>query len=190
MIRMPIYLVVAVLLMVSYFIWQARRISRINATFAAFTVTLGLWALSIALVQTTTDVEPWVRLSFAAASLIPPAFLAFVRVYPTVTPWPTRGLVICAAAIAGLFSGVSLSTRAVVVEAWKVNGVLVRTPGPLYPVFALYFLLTWTTALIMIALKWRKARGLTRLQLKYLSIGVFVFGISGMITNLVLPLVT
>src|SRR5262249_23102580 len=58
------------------------------------------------------------------------------------------------------------------------------------PLFAAYFLVTWTTALIMLGLKWRRARGLTRLQLKYLSIGVFIFGLSGMTTNLILPLLT
>src|SRR5262245_2074176 len=102
MIRMPIYLVAALVLMVSFFFWQTRRISRINATFAAFTVTLALWTLSITLVHITIDVEPWVRLAFASASLIPPAFLAFVRVYPSVTPWPTRWLVVCAASVAAI----------------------------------------------------------------------------------------
>jgi PAS domain S-box-containing protein len=190
MAKMPLYFVAAIFVAVFYFVWHARRTSRINATFAAFTITLCLWTLSIALVQKATDVEPWVRLSFAAASLIPSAFLAFVRVYPTVTAWPTRALVICAAVTAAGFSILSLSTRAVIHDASRIDGVLVRTPGSLYPLFAVYFLLTWTAALAIIGLKWRKSRGLTRAQLNYLTVGIFIFGIGGMTTNLILPLLT
>src|SRR5438105_3865812 len=108
MVQAPFYLLAAILVVLVYFVWHARRSSRINAAFGAFTMTICLWVLSIAIVQRTIHVEPWVRLSFASASLIPPAFLAFVRVYPTVTAWPTRLLVVCISVTSTGFAVLSL----------------------------------------------------------------------------------
>jgi PAS domain S-box-containing protein len=65
-----------------------------------------------------------------------------------------------------------------------------RDVGLLYPAFGVYFLVAWTTALTVFVVKWRRARGVARIQLHYLALGFLIAGAGGISTNLVLPLFT
>jgi len=55
--------------------------------------------------------------------------------------------------------------------------------------FAVYFLLAWLVALVVLLSKWSRARGQARVQLLYLSLGFAVSTTGGIAANLVLPIV-
>ena len=67
---------------------------------------------------------------------------------------------------------------------------LTRQTGPLYVVFATYFLVTWIAAIVLFGLKWRVSRGIARAQLQYLGAGILLSGVGGISANLLIPLVT
>jgi signal transduction histidine kinase len=65
-----------------------------------------------------------------------------------------------------------------------------RQPGPLYGVFSVYFLAGWIAALAVFASKWWRSSGISRAQLQYLGAGLILPVAGGVITNLLLPLLT
>lgn len=132
----------------------------------------------------------WGSIAFAGASLVPAAFLTFVHHYPPQSPWPSQVLTRSILAIGCFFAALSLSTNWVVVEFGWRQGELWRTVGPLYRPFAINFLLTWLLGVVVIVQKWRQARGVERTQLQYLALGTVVTTAGGIITNLILPLLT
>jgi signal transduction histidine kinase len=67
---------------------------------------------------------------------------------------------------------------------------LSRSTGLLYPVFAAYFIAGWLTGLAVLAVKWRRASGLARVQLNYLGVGLVIATVGGLSMNLLVPLMT
>src|SRR2546428_14143188 len=68
-------------------VWRARPASATNRLFGVFTLVIAVWVLGIATMQSAVNLDFAARLTFAAASLIPPTFLAFVQYYPTASKW-------------------------------------------------------------------------------------------------------
>jgi len=190
MIPVSIYLTSCLLVGLAFLVWRARSASATNRLFSVFTLLIAIWTFSIASMLSGDNLFFAPRLPFAAASLIPATFLAFVSHYPTPSKWPGRiGLVLTfGAALILVF--VSLTTRLVVSDARMTSSGLTRQTGPFYPIFAAYFLLTWLLALVVILGKWRKARGRARVQLHYLVLGAMTSSAGAITTNLLVPLVT
>jgi GAF domain-containing protein len=78
----------------------------------------------------------------------------------------------------------------VIFDTRVIEGALVRKPGPLYYVFAAYFVIVWCIALAHLFAKWRNSRGLGRAQIQYLGAGIITATAGGIGINLVLPLMT
>src|SRR2546428_11161682 len=73
-------------------VWRARPASATNRLFGVFTLVIAAWALGIATMQSAANLDFAARLTFAAASLIPPTFLTFVQYYPTASKWRRHNL--------------------------------------------------------------------------------------------------
>jgi PAS domain S-box-containing protein len=71
-----------------------------------------------------------------------------------------------------------------------VAGKLTRTAGPLYLMFATYFIVVWLAAAAVLVCKWRNSDGLARAQLRYVAIGMISANVLSIVTNLILPLTT
>ena len=187
MIQIVLYLVSCMVLGLGLLVWRARPDGSTNRSFGACTLLGAIWISGVGFFHSGTNLSSWAPLAFAAASLIPATFLGFVRDYPT----PTRKLSSWAVrinfSIALLFAALSLTTRLVVDDARLTPIGPARETGPLYPLFAVYFLVAWFTALAVFISKWRRARGLARVQLHYLALGLVVASSGGIIANLVLP---
>ena len=121
---------------------------------------------------------------------MPAALLAFVRYYPTPTKWlGPRVLQLCFA-LGVCFAIVSLTTKLIVKDALTTDAGPIRQTGSLYPLFAVYFLLSWLAALIVLLSKWSRSKGSARIQLLYLALGFVVSTSGGIVANLVLPIVS
>src|SRR5262245_2094536 len=190
MIQISIYLTSCLLLGLAILVWRARPASATNRLFSVFTLLIAIWTFSIASMLSGGNLFFASRLSFAAASLIPATFLAFVYYYPTPSKWPGRTGLVLTFATALILVVVSLTTRLVVSGARMTSAGLTRETGPFYPVFAAYFLLTWLFALVVILAKWRRARGRARVQLHYLVLGAVTSSAGAITTNLLVPLAT
>lgn len=172
------------------FVWRARPESPINRWFAIYTITMAAWVFGSAGLHGGQHLEMWGRFTFAGASTMPAAFLAFTQRYPTRSRWPPPWLLYLTLAIGILFGACSLATPWVVYNVHLTQAGLTRKTGFLYPAYSIYFLVAWSSALVVLVAKWRRASGMARAQLQYLAAGVVIPVAGGILTNLVLPLLT
>ena len=172
------------------YIWFARRDSKTNRRFAGLTVCIAGWVLGIGGVESGVQTEVWGRVAFATASLIPTAFLAFSRVFPATSPWPSAALLRVTLSIGCVLALLAATTRLIAYDISLTPTGIQRTSGPLFPVFTVYFLACMTAALSVFIAKWRRERGQARAQLQHLGIGLTVLSVGAITTNLLLPIAT
>ncbi len=180
----------AVLTVLAVFVWQAKPQQAINRWFAFQTLCLACWVSGIGGLQGGTHLDAWGRFTFASASLIPAAFLGFTRCYPTPSLWPSTRLVWSTLLGGTALATLALATSLIVYDNTLTPEGLTRKSGPLYPIFAFYFIVAWLAALGVFIDKWRRARGLARAQLQYLGAGILIAAAGGIGINLLLPLFT
>src|SRR3989449_1277528 len=190
MIQLSLYLVAGLVLGLGLLVWHARPESPTNRSFGAFGLLSAIWVFGVAFFHSGTDLSFWAPLAFAATGLIPATFLTFVRHYPTPAKWAAKWILRLNFSVGLMFATLSLTTRLIVRDATLTPAGPARETGPLYPLFAAYFLVAWFTALAVFISKWTRARGLARAQLQYLALGFVVGGCGAIISNLVLPLFT
>jgi hypothetical protein len=190
MIQISLYLVACLVLGLALLVWKARPESATNRFFGVFTFVIAAWVYGIASMQSGTNLVFSARLTFAASSLIPTAFLSFVSYYPTSSKWPGRVVLYVSWGVGLILCIISLTTRLVVSDVRMTVAGPARETGLFYVLFAAYFLTIWLTALVAFTLKWTQARELSRVQLHYLAVGVILSTIGGVTTNLILPLLT
>src|SRR5207245_7607907 len=142
MIQISHYLVSALVMGLALLVWRARPASATNRLFGVFTLVIAVWVLGIATMQSAVNLDFAARLAFAAASLIPPTFLAFVQYYPTASKWPGNQIVVSMNLGCGLvIASLSLVTRFVVTDVTMTASLAGRRePGPQYALYARYFL--------------------------------------------------
>ncbi len=178
------------LAVLALYVLRARSASKVNRSFAAYTLTLTGWVFGIAGLHTNTHLDFWSRTTFACASLIPWSFLVFTQNYPSPGSWPPPRLLRLALSVSGVFAFLSVATPLLVHDVSLGASGPTRKPGPLYPIFALYMLVGCLLPLGLFLAKWRQARGQARAQLQYLGTGLLILGVGALSVNLVFPLVT
>ena len=172
------------------FVWRARPESSINRWFAIYTITMAAWVFASAGLHGGQHLELWGRFTFASASTMPAAFLAFTQSYPTRSRWPPPWLLHLTLAIGIAFGLLSLATPWIVHDVHFSQAGLTRKTGFLYGAYSTYFLVGWGSALGVFVAKWRRSSGMAKAQLQYLAAGVVIPVAGGIGTNLVLPLLT
>lgn len=180
----------AIILALATFVWRAHPDNTINRWFAAYTVSMALWILGIAGLSGGSYLDFWGRFTFASASLIPAAFLAFTRRYPSKARWPSSTTLLTIFGIGTVFAVFSLTTPLLVYDVSLDESGLSRRTGILYVPFSVYFLVVWIAALGVFIAQWKHARGLARAQLQYLGVGLLLSGLGGITVNLIIPIAT
>src|SRR5262249_39140159 len=175
-------------------VWKASPNRLLNRRFTTYTLVAAVWAIAVTAVHAGIYPKFWMPISFAAGSLIPATFLAFMHAYAPPESGRARHLLRILLVLCGatgiVFSALSLTTS-LIVSTPSISGTIVsRPPGPLYPIFALLIVATWTTAIALFILKWRVARGRSRGELQFVAAGMIVPGIAGIVTNVMLPWIT
>src|SRR5881296_1068761 len=183
-------LIGALVVALGVFVLRANPLSTTHLYFAAFTMSLSIWLFGIAAWCHGTFAELGMRVAFAGASLIAPAFLGLTRSFPVGVQGTSRHWVMAASAVGGVLSVLSLTTPLIAFDAAVSASGLHRSPGPLYPVFAVFFSSTFVGATSIFFVRWWKARGHARSQLQYLGLAILIPGTAAMTTNLILPALT
>jgi signal transduction histidine kinase len=181
---------VGLLTALAVYVWRARPDNPINGWFALFTLSLASWALGIAGVEGGLQTETFGRLTFASAAFIPGTFLAFARVFPMASPWPSKHFVALALSIAAVFAVFSTLTPWIAHGITLTPGGIQRTTGPLFFAFAIYLVACTITAISVFISKSHKVRGIAKAQLQYLGIGILIVSAGGITSNLILPIAT
>ena len=159
MIHLSLCLVAAAIAALALFVWRARPDSKVNRWFAAFTFSTAGWVLGVAGFFGGTHVDAWGRFTFASASLIPAAFFLFAHSYSTAAQWPSSVWTRVVLFFGLTFAFLSFMTPLIAHDTSITAAGLTRKSGPLYPLFALYFIATWSCGLGICVYKWRRARG-------------------------------
>src|SRR5438309_520502 len=174
----------------AFLVWKASPNRQLNRRFTTFTFVAALWATAVTAAHGGTHITLSVPISFAAGSLIPVMFLAFIYAYPPAAGPRARRALLVWVALGLMCSLLSLTTNLVVFDPSKTGNMLSRKPGPLYSPFALFIVATWSMAIGVFISKWRVARGRSRAELQYLAAGMIVPGLAGMVTNVLMPWIT
>jgi len=181
----------AVLLgILAIYVWRARAASSVNGWFAILTFTIAGWVLGIGGVESGSYTEFWGRLTFASACMMPATFLAFSRVFPATSAWPSSRFLTITLSLGIVLATLSMVTRLIASDISLTAVGIQRKSGAMFPVFTVYFLSCLIIALGIFIHKWRQARGLARAQLQHLGTGLIILSASGITTNLVIPIVT
>jgi len=190
MIQFTLTCVALLHVILGFIVLRAQRRNLVNQAFAAQSFVFGGWVFAIASIQSVDTLATRHGFAFAFASLIPIAFLLFSSCYPTMTAWSSPFYVRALFTLGSAFMALSLVTDLIVYDVQIGPSGLSRKAGPLYPVFALYFITTWCVGLGVFVKKWCAARGLVRAQFNYLGVGVIGGFTGGICANLIFPLVT
>jgi PAS domain S-box-containing protein len=163
----------------------------IHRYFALFSLSVAVWTLSSTFVFTyhgSAWRALWGHLAFAAASVIPLAFLLFASVFPTSEPKPPRRL-FTILKTAGACAFLLSFTPLILKESTPVDGTLRAVYGPLHLPFGLYFVSCLGFSFFLLTRKLTVLKGVEKLQVRYLFLGVLTAGLGATITNLVIPLI-
>jgi two-component system nitrogen regulation sensor histidine kinase GlnL len=164
-----------------------------NRSFLVFVIMLVFWSVSVrALYLESFFIPPvWYgRLAFAGASLALTSFVLLAQCFPDQSGVALntggRYLVWFGVGLCGL----SLTPWIVSSREILANGYMRLNYGPVYPVFSIFMLLSFTYAVGHLIRKWRRTRGREQLQIQYLLIGFGLTFTCSITTNIVLPMLT
>ena len=161
----------------------------LNRSFTFLAVTLTAWTLALALGRLYPDVYlQALRVAFAAGTLVPVGIVVFVERF-TVSQ-ETRSLsglwLIGPAALLLVF--LSFSDLVVNGNTLQPHGMQ-ATYGPLHPAYAIYLLLCFAYVAKVLATKYSIARGLARVQVRYVFFAFVIPGLLATISNAIVPFV-
>ncbi|KKQ23007.1 MAG: HATPase domain-containing multisensor signal transduction histidine kinase [Candidatus Wolfebacteria bacterium GW2011_GWC1_37_10] len=127
--------------------------------------------------------------AYVGAVLIAYSFLYFVLVFPKEEYQISKKIkifILSCASIFILLSITNLLVKGVEIFSWGINII----PGLFYPFFMFYFVGFMAVALLILIRKLYTEKGVERLQVLYLFIGVILATIGGSLTNLIIPYFT
>lgn len=172
-------------------VWLKNPSQRVNQYFAFFSLAVAAWTFSNGLVDAYAATPLgilWARIAFVASAAIPLSFLLFVTVFPAPKPTPSKSLVRFWVA-AGLAAILASFSPLIAQSTASVNGVLQVTYGPLHPFFGAYFVFSLGYSLLLLYRKLHILKGIEKLQVRYVFLGVSLPILGGTVTNLLVPLV-
>jgi PAS domain S-box-containing protein len=164
-----------------------------NQAFAVFALTVVSWAFCVELVYTDTthpSLIPWGRLAFAAASLVGSSFVLFCQAFPELKRLSLSKGSWSLIVLGALMTGLSLTPLVLRDVDILGTGRIQPHYGPLYPVFGVFMLAAFGHGIWTLIRKWWTARGRSKLQLQYLSLGFCIALCGGSTTNLIIPALT
>ena len=173
------------------FVMLHNPMARVNRRFGVMAFVTGGWILAISLALAANDPATTVvlgRIGFAFACAIPVTLIWMVDSLSDRRAWFQRIRLLVPGALCLVFVGLSLGP-------WIVSGANPGSPranfiyGPAHRWFGVYFLLLFVTGIYTLWRTSSHASGTTRIQLRYLLLGISLTGAGAIATNLIVPVV-
>ena len=161
---------------------------RINFSFSALAWASAGWALSFLMVYFLKDNSLRLffgRMGFAAAGIIPTAFLCFSLLFPEEGRNVSSAKLVLFSLPSVFFFGLSFTHQIV---SSVGSGSRMFHYGLFYPVFSVYFITYMLLCFIFLIDTYKKTVGLLRLQIKYCLVGMSFTAALGVSSNLFLPM--
>ena len=173
------------------FVTLHNRSALVNRRFGVMAFVTGGWILTIFLALAATDTGTTIglgRIGFAFASAIPVTLIWMVDSLSDTQTWIRRLRLLVPGGLGLAFVALSLGP-------WIVSGATSGTPranflyGPAHQLFGIYFMLCFATGIYTLWRTSSHASGITRVQLRYLLLGISLTGAGAITTNLIIPVV-
>ncbi len=163
----------------------------VNKLFAVYAFAAALWVTTNFLIMTATDVAVarfWVRAGHIASALGAVAFVEFAWVFPASLHYQRlrwRILLLCYGLLG---ASVAFMPQLILDLQIRPNFVEVTYGWPVV-LFLLFLVTTLAYGDLILVGKWRRARGLQRVQIFYVLTGLALAHSTGIVTILIIPLV-
>ncbi|HTY12667.1 MAG TPA: histidine kinase N-terminal 7TM domain-containing protein, partial [Candidatus Omnitrophota bacterium] len=159
--------------------------SRLNQIFSLLALTVAAWSFSLSVFQMGGSTA-WAMLTYAFASLIPAVNLSFVRVFPKYDE--AAGPVDLLSYIFAIVLFLLSFSRLIIVQGIAMPWGFTLELGPLYGVFAVYFVGIILYGFSRLFNKYRRTSGISRVQILYVAMGTLIAVTIGATTAIILPL--
>ena len=129
----------------------------------------------------------WVKVTMAFAALMGLFFTYFAFVFPkksVVLEWYKKLWL----GIGFIIAPITLFTNLVIKSAFVSNqNKIITEEGPLIVLYSGWSILGILIVVFILFKKYRRSKGITRYQFKYIFLGIFLFGAINFLTNLLIP---
>ena len=182
-------LIGALNLAIGVYVFFRSPVNPLNRSFTFLAVALTTWTLALAAGRLYPHLYVQaLRVAFAAGTLVPVAIISFVERFPVsqgLRPLSSLWLVVPVASFLVFFSFSDLVVNGSTLQSHGMQA----TYGPLHPVYAIYLLLCFVYVTRVLVTKYRRARGLMRVQIRYVFFAFVVPGLLATVSNAIVPFV-
>jgi len=176
-------------LVLGFLVIIKNRRGTMNRLLFGFSISAAFWSLAVLSVVTQEQYYSllfWVRTSHAIAITVPFYILAMSFAFTGINPWQQKGVYVVALSSLVLaflsFTPLIIKDMAFPLENKDI------VPGPLFPLYMLFFLGGLLAALRKLYKNLRSSKGILRLQLRYFFWGTALSLALGSLSNMLLPL--
>lgn len=157
----------------------------LNVRFALFSLCIAFWSVGSAYVNIirNENIAIWaLRQSYLFGVFVPPLFLHFVT---TFVGWDKKFKVCLLIAYSVAIILVFFVFSSLFIPSYRVlpqyGGYRIDVPGPAYSAFAVFFILTiFSTLILLLIFYFKQARGNQKNQLKFIFVGYFFGTLAGL----------
>ncbi|MCM8774324.1 MAG: hypothetical protein NC820_06285, partial [Candidatus Omnitrophica bacterium] len=167
------------------------RKDTIKKIFRYIVVCIIVWIISVLFYSISPNVHVaffWIKVSNGISAFIPVLFWLFSFIFPH-REYKVKKIDMVLVIVLPLFfilaSFTNLLAKKVIITE---GGYYLPVAGILFKFFTIYFLLFFVWGFKNLFCSYKISKGVRRLQIKYLFLGVFVTSFIGIITNLVFPM--
>ena len=165
--------------------------SATNRLFAGFILSVLAWLATNAVADasaTASLVTIWTKITMASAASISWLLLMFTSVFPTNEKLSRKTIILLTIPYV-LVALLSLFTDQVIKSAVSVDNVTQVTFGNLIILYAAFLLVYACSSVWILIRKFKHSTGIARAQIAYFLLGLTLFIVSALTTNLILPVV-
>ncbi len=178
--------ILIILIILGFFVFIKNRKSPVNISFSLFVLSIAFWVFALIFADGLKNYEQvflWNQLAMIGPAFVPVTFLIFVIYYlkeyqPSIF---TILALFIPAIIILIFIPTKYNIKEIKIRDWGSEVV----PGSLYLFFLGYIIIYMGCGLYLLAKKYFRVSGLTRMQIKYIFGGIFLGASLGVCTNLI-----
>jgi signal transduction histidine kinase len=177
--------------MLARMVYMANKHSRLNRLFSGYATSLAIWNLSLFMTITGLGGEMiqlwWSRLAFSFYLTMINTFFYFTLVYPRgekISRWFNWIFW----SVTGILFYLTLTPKLIIGNIKIIDGSITGDIGPLIGFFSLYYVVGIVASLLVLGWKTIRNADDVRRRLARVLLGMTVFGVPMITTNMVLPI--
>src|SRR6056297_138268 len=188
-IQYTILLVFLLNLVLGFFVWLKNKDKKINILSALVAFTLALWAFSMFFYVKpfVLNSEIWIKIVYLFVLLMTVTWTYFFKEFLDLKGSIAPYLVSLFAFVFILFLFFTdLWVKEVTQKPWGPETIL----GPVYPYVGIFIVLAMAWVVYFWIKKYRAVKGIKKMQLLYVFVGMFIFSFLATIFDIIIPLIT